>query len=547
MTQTKPTPITQLERLIRSKHPVISIDTAEESRALAAITRVAEVQKKSLFVWKISTGLLRVLGSKATGDPDPAETVDHVAAFQAMSKFGSGASNPQPAIFVMLDLHNQVTRPSPSAPGVKGGAMVADALAVRWIRDIVGVFQDAPHTLILVSPQFDLPLDLQKDIAKLDWPLPTPAELEKILDDCAARVKGKVAASGDKVTVSLGQGIKERLVKALRGLTAYEASNVLSLAVVSNTALDERAIGFVLDEKKTIIAQSGALEWFDTDLTMSDVGGLEILKAYVNSALDTFSDEARAYGVDRARGVIIFGVPGTGKSLIAKALCAGRMPLIKFDLSANKGGLVGATESNTRSNFRIIRAVGECGVWLDEVEKSLGGVSGYDGDGGASKGMFGTILTEMQEGNTGAYFIATANDPSGLPPEFLRRFDKVFFADLPTAGERAQIIGIHLKKRGRNPKDYDLKAVGEACNDFTGAECEKAVVGALRRAFGDGRREVTNEDLLAAAESDVNPIARTMPEKIKSLREWAKGRATPASKAQAEALKVNGGGRELEL
>jgi ATP-dependent 26S proteasome regulatory subunit len=528
---TKVSAVTKLERLIRAKNPVIKIDSYEESRTLAAIKRIAELQNKGLFEWSVSQGMIRKMGQPSS-DPAPEETQDVIAAFRVMFSWDGPAT-----IFVMKDAHAYMSSPT-------GGN--GDPVCIRWLRDLVSAFQERPHTLILVNPTFALPPDLQKDVCGFDWPLPTSPELEKIVEECAARVNGKRSASGEVIRAELRNGIKEKLVKALSGLTEFEASNVLSLSVVATKALDERAIPFILDEKRAIIAKSGTLEFFDTDTTAADIGGMVNLKEYTRRKRASFSKEAEAYGLPTPKGYLMVGVPGAGKSLTAKASTGGVMPLLRLDVGALMGGLVGQSESNARAALKVAEAVAPCVLWIDEIEKGFSGMSGGgESDGGTSRRMLGTILTWMQEHTSPVYVVATANDVTTLPPELLRRFDDLWFVDLPNREERAEIVRIHLQKRGREASKFDIPSVVEATRDFTGAEIEKVVVTALTMGFDDGAREINSNDLIEASR-DVVPVSRTSGEKIKSLREWAKGRARFASQPEAEDASGEGG-RKLEL
>jgi len=233
--------------------------------------------------------------------------------------------------------------------------------------------------------------------------------------------------------------------------------------------------------------------------------------------------------LDPQRGVLIVGVPGCGKSLTAKAVAGGTRPLLRLDVGALFGSLVGQSEAAARNALKTAEAVAPAVLWLDEIEKALGS-SGGDMDGGTSQRVLGTILTWLEETEADVFVVATANDIASLRPELIRRFDEVFFVDLPQPEERRQIVAIHLAKRGRDPEGFDLAAVVEATTDFTGAELEKVVQAALRRGFADGGREITTQDLVAAA-SETVPLSTTMDEGIAHMRQWA-NRARPASSKQ---------------
>jgi SpoVK/Ycf46/Vps4 family AAA+-type ATPase len=261
---------------------------------------------------------------------------------------------------------------------------------------------------------------------------------------------------------------------------------------------------------------------------MNDIGGLAALKEYAAMRRASFSSEARAYGLPAPRGFLMVGVPGAGKSLTAKASTGGQMPLLRLDVAALMGSLVGQSEQNARSALRVAEAIAPCVLWIDEIEKGFAGMQGGELDGGTSRRMLGTILTWMQEHTSPVYVIATCNDVTSLPPELLSRFDDLWYVALPNKAERAEIISIHISKRGRNPEDFDLPLLAEATEGYVGREIEKIVVSALNRGFVDGVRPITTDDLLWAAKRIV-PLSKTTPEKLAALHKWAEGRARNAS------------------
>jgi SpoVK/Ycf46/Vps4 family AAA+-type ATPase len=244
-----------------------------------------------------------------------------------------------------------------------------------------------------------------------------------------------------------------------------------------------------------------------------------------------FTPAARAYGLPAPKGALLVGVPGCGKSLTAKAIATAlSMPLLRLDFGALKGKFVGESEGNIRKALKVAESMAPCVVWIDEIEKALGGATGPQGDGGVSADALGNFLSWMQDRQGSVFVIATANDVSALPPELLRkgRFDDLFFVDLPTAVERKGVLSAALKAHGRDVSSIDLAAVSAVTADFTGAEIAALVPDSMFAAFADGARPITTADLVGAAKNTA-PLARTAAEKITKLREWSKGRARPAS------------------
>jgi len=331
------------------------------------------------------------------------------------------------------------------------------------------------------------------------------------------------------VKVKLTKLGHEKLVQAALGLTVAQAQRVFAKAIVADRVLDDRVIDLVTREKKQIISESKALEFYAVTETPDDVGGLGVLKDWLRLRERAFTQEARDYGLPAPKGIALIGIPGTGKSLTAKMIGGlWRLPLLRLDVGALFGSLVGESEENARRALRLAETVAPCIVWIDEMEKALsqGGM-----DGGTSLRVFGTILTWMAEKTVPCFVVATANDISRLPPELMRkgRFDEIFFLDLPTHAERKEILGVHLGKRKRLPKDFDLERLARESEGYVGAEIEQAIVDAMYVGYNDQRREFTTEDISAALKRQV-PLSVSQREIVGILRNWLReGRAQSAS------------------
>jgi SpoVK/Ycf46/Vps4 family AAA+-type ATPase len=269
---------------------------------------------------------------------------------------------------------------------------------------------------------------------------------------------------------------------------------------------------------------------------LESIGGLNVLKDWLLKRRNAFTQRAAAYGLPPAKGLLIIGIAGTGKSLSAKA--AARVfdvPLLKLDAGRLYGGLVGQSEANLRSVIQTAEAIAPSCLWLDELEKGLAGSkSSGSTDGGTSARVLGSLLCWMAEKTAPVFVVATANDVSQLPPELLRkgRWDELFFVDLPNPEERQEIWRIQIARHHRNPKDYDLVQLGKATEGLTGSEIEAVFVDALYRAF-DEEQEPTDLTI-AEVLTDFVPLSKTMADQIAGLRSWAKGRARFATSQQAE-------------
>jgi len=280
------------------------------------------------------------------------------------------------------------------------------------------------------------------------------------------------------------------------------------------------------------------LEYYPTDRSMAEVGGLDQLKDWLERRGRAFGAGARQFGLDAPKGVLLLGVQGCGKSLTAKAIAAAwQFPLLRFDLGKVFGGIVGQSEGNIRTALQVAQALAPCVLWIDEIEKGLAGMGSSDQtDGGTTARVVGTLLTWMQEKREPVFVVATANRIDMLPPELLRkgRFDEIFFVDLPTQSVRREILSIHLHRKNREPQGYDVEALARSSAGFSGAELEEAVREGLFDAYAEGR-ELRTEHIARALEKTY-PLSRTMADQIEGLRKWAKVRARLASSEAPEPL-----------
>jgi len=510
-------PATKLNQLIRARYPLIAIVSHEESRVMSAIKTVAKDMQltngtrvpRVVVEWALTTGLVGVQGITGAEYTDPNAALSYIANFDE-----KGVETP--TLFVLKDLHR---------------IMENDLQVIRYLRDISVRFETRKHNLILLSPAMSVPTDVEKQMALIDWPLPDIAELESIMRQAEMDLP-----QGTPVTLN---GSRDSVIQALRGLTDSEAANVLKAGVVATGELGDGVLPHILNEKKQIIRKSGILEYFEATITMSDVGGLDQLKDYANRKRTAMSAKARAAGVDTPKGVLLVGVPGTGKSLSAKAIAGGVYPLLRLDVGKLLGGgRVGEAEGNITSALKVAEAVSPCVLWMDEIEKAMADNGGAS-DGGVMQRVLGSLLTWMQETTAPVYTVATANNISALRPELLSRFDDVCFVGLPDSISRLEILTVHLTKRGvKLPKD--VSAVIDATWGFSGREIEKVVKFAVERAFFE-EKKLTVAHLLQAAQGIV-PTSETKKAEIEALTEWAKGKAIMAGRpleAKSASAKTN--------
>ena len=497
----------ELDLLVRARYPLVYLVSWEEQRVDAILAELARRHGKHLLDWSVTRGLRRVGGARGSMEVDPVS--DPVKLLQAIGKLA------EPSLVVLKDFH----------------AWLDDARVVRALRELAADLKSSYSTLVVLAPVLKIPPELEKEVSVLDVPLPGPAELGELLREIVAVVR-----QGKRATVALTGEEAGRLVRAAQGLTLAEAENAFAKAIARDGALGADDVELVLDEKRQVIRKSGLLEYHATDATLSGVGGLEHLKSWLDRRAAAFGEEARAFGLPEPKGLLMLGVQGCGKSLTAKAIASQwRLPLLRLDMGRIFAGFIGSSEENVRRAIRMAEGVAPVVLWIDEIEKGLAGTGSSDrSDGGTTARVFGALLTWMQEKTAPVFIVATANRIELLPPELLRkgRFDEIFFVDLPSARERAEIFAIHLARRGRRPDAFDLERLAAAARGFSGAEIEQAVVSALYDAF-DRRSELMQEDVERAL-AETRPLSATMREEIARLRDWARTRTRPASPPEGD-------------
>jgi hypothetical protein len=499
----------EIETLIRARYPILYIISSEEMRVQNLIAEVAKKRQKKLFEWSYSTGVVPAGTSIQSQKHRHAATKDPLAALDQVIE------QVEPAIFIFKDFHPFLTR--------------NNFAVVRKLKEIALHLKNSFKTIVLVSPLMEIPTELEKEVTVLNYPLPAREDLNELLDKIITDVK-----QFKQVSVALDDAGRERLLQAALGLTLGEAENVFAKIIVKHERLSGDDISEVFEEKQQIIRKSGLLEYYATSESFDHVGGLAVLKDWMNKRALAFSNEARAFGLPSPKGILMLGVQGCGKSLCAKAVSnQWQLPLLRFDMGRMFGSLVGSSEENVRRAIAVAESVAPAILWVDEIDKAFAGSQGSGAtDGGTTARVFGTFLTWLSEKTAPVFVVATANDISQLPPELLRkgRLDEIFFVDLPSREERAAIFRIHLRRRRREAETFDLEALSEASKDFSGAEIEEAINSALYDAFYAGEEIATRHVLTALAETV--PLARTMDEQIDRLRSWAEGRARNASVAR---------------
>lgn len=389
------------------------------------------------------------------------------------------------------------------------GPFLGDPQVIRLLREVGLGARRA--IVVLLGSSVDLPADLERETAALDLPLPTREELSALL---------QLIPPEERRGWDLGA-----FSRAAAGLTMSEASRAFALARAERDAGD--ALKRVIAQKRRALKKSATLELVEDDIPLADVGGLDVLKGWLASRVVAYSDEARAYGLPEPRGMLLCGVQGCGKSHASKAAATVLgLPLVRLDFAAVFSAP--SPEQALRDGLRAVTAIAPAVLWVDEIEKGLGGGSAGMLEAHQVR-VFGSFLTWLQERTAPVFVAATANEVEHLPPELARRgrFDEVFFVDLPSPTEREDILALTLRRRGRRADGISLAAVAKPLDHFSGAELEQVVSSALFRAFSQ-KRELLEEDLKIAAR-EIVPLATLYEEKIQALRAWGRARARRAS------------------
>ena len=511
--------------VLRSRSALVWITTREEARAEALLVEAASAAGYIAHTWDLAAGARNIDGTPTIPQSPNADPEEMLETIRARSDDGNTRD-----VWIMRDL-----------PIMLEGQF--GARAVRRLRNLARSLpatpRDRAQAIIVITPSAKIPEELAGHAIAIDWPMPDRAEIAAILD---STIEGLPDGLRDQAATN---GAREAAIDAAVGLTGEEAAACYARSLVQLRKIDPATVA---SEKRRVIARERVLEWFDPlPGGLDAVGGLENLKAWLASRKTAYSTEARAYGLPAPKGCMVAGIPGTGKSLTAKAIAsAWQVPLLRLDMGALKDKFVGGSEGNIRKAFSVIGAIGRCVVWIDEIEKALAGATQGAADGGVSSDALGSLLSWMQERQGEAFVIATANDVEALPPELLRkgRFDEVFWVDLPTPDERASILAAALRSHKRAATGIDLGRVAAECIDFTGSEIAALVPDAMFEAFADGGREITTADLCRAVLT-VTPLATTAADKITRLRNWAKGKARPASITKEATAST--GGRKIDL
>ncbi len=477
----------KISELNRARYPLIYLLSHEEDRVERGLRRLARKREMGCFRWRSTQGL-RQDGSKKSipGTQDPVVALSHLQ--EAIQ---------EPAIFLFEDLHPHL----------------GNSTLSRALRDQIDTLGKRGQIIVIVAPRLTIPAELEKDIIVLDVPLPSAEEAGRLLDVLT-----------QSQSIQLDPDLREAFVRTSLGLCEREIKRAFAHILSTGGRFEAADLKTLAGLKKQAIRKTRFLDYQEEIPPMDTVGGLSNLKSWLERRSNAFSEAAKDFGLPEPKGLFLLGVQGCGKSMMAKAV-AGLfgIPLLRLD-AAEVFQASARQEESIQEAIRIAESISPVVLWIDELEKAF-----LAGDQGGTRTL-GTLLTWMQEKTKPVFVVATANEVRKLPPELLRkgRFDEIFFVDLPDVHERLQILQIHLQARNRYTENMDLLQCAEETEKYSGAELEQVIVEALFDAFADGQRDLTHRDLLHVIRETI-PLAITMDEDLKNLREWAKPRTRPAT------------------
>jgi len=487
----------ELRLLINSHHPIITVETPEEERLESMLVDIATELGVPLFEWSVTTGLAKAHGAPLYNTDNPEQALSNIALIQ-----GDG-------IFLLKDFARYCEN---------------DKIC-RRLRDLAEKFRTVRRSIVLAAAKMELPAGLDSDAMPFQLGLPVAEDLLPAVKEVLAEANRE-----QHIPVALDASALMQLARNLTGLPEEEARRALRKSLLARGRADAALLDAVLDTKREALKTEGLVETVRRDASFGDVAGLRHLRDWIAKRKNALTPEGQRFGLVPPKGVLITGVQGCGKSLAARAV-AGEWgyELARLDAGALYDKYVGESERRLHKALELAQKLAPLVLWIDEIEKAFASAgSSGDADAGLSQRLLATLLTWMQDRESGVFLAATSNNITVLPPEMLRkgRFDEIFFVDLPNAEVRAALFSLHLKKRGREAGAFDLGKLAAASQGFSGAEIEQAIVASLYTAF-NAKQQLSTEVLLGEIQS-TQPLSVTRAEEVQAIREWAKTRAVSA-------------------
>ncbi|SEM15963.1 AAA+-type ATPase, SpoVK/Ycf46/Vps4 family [Pseudoxanthomonas sp. GM95] len=487
-----------LTALIRANTPLIVIETQDEVRVVQLFRQALAQVWRALYRWSATEGLRRLDMDREDPPEGAPETGAALQAIKAAAQRG---------IYLLLDF----------APYLEYAGHQ------RQLRDILQRRHCQPHVVVIIGASVSLPEDLEPLAVRFTPRLPDAAALLKMLRE---EVAAYPAENGGR-RVEVDTDAAQQIIRNLAGLDLVDARRIARHLIYDDGALGPGDLPQLAKLKFELLGRGGQLHYEYDGTRLDEVAGADRLKRWIAQRRSVFTSTTPPPGLDPPRGMLLLGVQGCGKSMLAKATAAGfGVPLLRMDMGALYDKYHGETEKNLRKALSAAEQLAPCVLWIDEIEKGLS--SGGGEDGGVSRRVLGTLLTWMAERKAQVFIVATANQVQDLPPELLRkgRFDEIFFVDLPDPDTRVELLRLHLARRKLHAEAFELPALAAASNGFSGAEIEQAIVSGLYSAYADNRPLDT--DGLMREIRATRPLSVLMAEQVQALRDWARERTVPA-------------------
>lgn len=488
--------IKEIEILLKSHQSIIYVTTPEEARFEYTFKQLIDLYypSHSLMYWDFVTGFQGNPNYNSKASKNPLKVLEII----------ENISFDCPSFFVLKDFN----------------VFLGDNSIYRTLRNLHKDLTYQGKIVIILASEFNMPSTLNEIITSVEFPLPTISE-----------IRDEIERLSNVFSKPLDSPSLDQLSMLCQGLSFESIRKVLFKCFILSGSSSFNAQTFVLYEKKQIIRQTQILEFCDQEVKMDDIGGLNNLKNWLLLRSRSFSEDASLYGLPSPKGLLLVGIQGTGKSLVAKAIAnEWQLPLLRLDVGNLFGGVVGESEAKVRKMIQVADSLSPCVLWIDEIDKAFKGLQSGS-DGGTSNRVFATFITWLSEKKTRVFVVSTANDIYSLPPELLRkgRFDEVFFLSLPSLQERKSIFYVHLKKlRPTTWTDYDLGMLSDLTSDFSGAEIYQTIIEAMYKAFSQ-KREFQTSDIVESIKETV-PLAHTHSDSLQSIQNWAStGKIRPAS------------------
>jgi len=489
----------ELDTNLKADIPVIAVITTEWLRLHGACIRESKTLHKTFFRWSCTSGLEKwddeekEFKESDNSKKDPMEIIEWFKEPEQKN-----------IILLLEDFHPFLTP--------------ENFQIIRILRETIRISNDIFKKSIILQLPYNVDLlELKQEVPYLELNLPDEDIIITLLEESTKNLDFDYRPNTDDVS-------------------SIEVESTFKRIIVQKSQLTRSEIPLLIKEKEQLIKKEGILEYYSPQGNFNQVGGLNNLKKWLTNRGQSFTNDAKEYGLTFPKGVLLLGIPGCGKSLVSKTIAdEWDLPLLKFDLGKVFGGIVGQSEANIRKALSLAETIAPSILWIDEIEKGLSGLNS-GGDSGTSSRVFGTLLTWMQDKKSNVFVIATANNIEMLPPELLRkgRFDEIFFVDLPSEEERKEIFKIHIKNKNRSPEDFDLNILSKKSKGYSGSEIEESINEGLYLSFADNT-ELSNKYILTALE-ETYPLSKTMGKTITNLRKWANVRARFASSSQPDKL-----------